>query len=139
MNNLTKAFQELRGTYHIVSRQNYTCCQTCGCDEMVDLAEKELAKGKAVNGMMFYHNQDHERKEEGQNFRLTYGNLDIDGQKVGFQTEAVGYIVVSVLSKHGVETEWNGDADERILVKTQSIRRLPGMYETRRLRQRLLE
>src|SRR5579883_3124579 len=56
---LDAAFDELE-QQGIVSRQNFTCCQTCGHAEIWD--EVELARQDAeVKGYVFYHMQDTER------------------------------------------------------------------------------
>ena len=49
---------------------------------------------------------------------IAYGNVNLEGvRKIGLSTLQVGLELLKLLSKHGIETEWNGDPDKRILVK----------------------
>lgn len=89
---LTLAFEELRSLGYF-AMQNFWCCQTCGWHALTD----EQAK-KAV----FYHSQDAEdlrRKKE------CYLSWDGDGNEI-----------ISVLNKHGVETDWAGSKESRIKI-----------------------
>ena len=89
---LTKAFKELRKQGYF-ARQNFLCCQTCGWAAMTD----EQAE-KAV----FYHAQDNDNlKEDGSCFLAWSG----DGQ-----------VIADILSKNGVNVDWDGDNSKRIKI-----------------------
>lgn len=89
---LTNAFRALRKAGYF-ARQNFWCCQTCGWGA--------VPEGKTEK-VVFYHNQDAERKREGKPFHLAWAG---DGAEI-----------CRILSEHGVTTEWNGSTDTRILV-----------------------
>lgn len=90
---ITSAFKELRKLGYF-ARQNFTCCQTCGWASVPD------EKGERA---VFYHQQDnHSLKEDGECHLAWSG----DGNEI-----------VSVLNKHGVQTEWDGSDNKRIKIK----------------------
>jgi hypothetical protein len=90
---LTEAFKKLR-RYGYFARQNFTCCQSCGWAEVPD-AKSERA--------VFYHRQDTEGMLRGRGCMLAWSG---DGEEI-----------VAVLREVGIEVEWDGTANTRILAK----------------------
>lgn len=90
--NLGKAFRELRKKGYF-ARQNFLCCRTCG---WAAIPKEQLSKA------VFYHGQDNDDKLDGKDFYLAW---DGDGKEI-----------CDILKSCGVDTDWNGDQDERIKV-----------------------
>ena len=101
---LTMAFEVLDGQ-DIFTKERYWCCQSCGCAALENDADPES------RGYVFYHEQDAENKDAGQDFYLAFGTIS------GKQTaEQIGAEIVATLKAHGIGTDWNGDAATRIRV-----------------------
>ena len=94
MTNLTKAFKALRKAGYF-ARQNFLCCQTCGWAAVPE------GKGEKV---VFYHNQDNQRKVQGRDFCLAWAG---DGNEI-----------VRILNENKIQTEWDGTNSQRITVKS---------------------
>jgi hypothetical protein len=126
---LDAAFADLEEHFAVVARQDYWCCQTCGCaaigDELAATRKgKKGEKGKkppGALGYVFFHNQDTEAAVDGGGLFLAYGSADI----VDDRTRAVGEIVVSVLRRHELAPEWDGNIATRIMLPIDWRRRLP--------------
>jgi hypothetical protein len=128
---LDAAFQELNRN-GIVSRQDFSCCGTCGHVEMGQEMRAEIAKGHKVRGYAYYHMQDTDRATDGLGLLLGYSSL-VGGSPAG---EAVGHEIEATLQRHGLATEWNGSFNNRIGVKLDWKRWRPaqptqGMLERR--------
>lgn len=54
---LNAAFRDLRAQ-GILAKQNYTCCQTCGFNDLEVEAERLAQEGQKIKGGVFYHAQD---------------------------------------------------------------------------------
>lgn len=104
---LDRAFDELEGR-GIVARQNFSCCQTCGSQEIWGEVDDAAEEGMPVRGHTYYHAQDTERAAEGGGLLLAYGSVEDDG------TAEVGREIVAVLNAHGLATEWDGSPGNRI-------------------------
>jgi hypothetical protein len=124
-NNLTTAFKALskKGLY---ARQNFLCCRNCAGYQLATIATKAIDKNpkkkEKILGCVFYTKQDAESYCKNKNFYLSYGPLGTEKHgEIGKPTKEVGELVVKVLAENGVETEWDGDGDSRILVKVNSI------------------
>ena len=89
---LTTAFTALRKKGYF-AKQNFWCCQTC--------AWAGVPNDK-VDKAVFYHNQDNDRKRQGVSFHLGWSG---DGKEI-----------CDTFKEHGVETDWDGDGNKRILV-----------------------
>jgi hypothetical protein len=92
VNRLTKAFSILRKKGWF-AKQNFWCCQSCGF----------AAIPEGTTNCVFYHNQDKTRLNENNSTYLSYD---------GNTTE-----LVEVLKNVGLEVEWDGNTNKRILVK----------------------
>lgn len=90
---VTEAFKELRRNGYF-ARQNFWCCQSCA---WADIGEKKADKA------VFYHQQDNARfRETGETMLAWSGD---------------GAFIAETLRRHGLLIEWDGTADQRILVK----------------------
>ena len=90
---ITAAFKDLRKLGYF-ARQNFWCCQTCGWASVPeDKADK----------VVFYHEQDNSQLRATGECHLAWaGN---------------GNEIVSVLNKHGIQTDWDGSDNQRIRIK----------------------
>ena len=91
--NLTKGFRELR-KHGYWSKQNHTCCQSCGWSEVPEGKEDKV---------VFYHQQDNEDKVRHQPFYLCWSG---DGHEI-----------TRILNECGVQTDWDGSESKRIRVE----------------------
>jgi len=99
---LTKAFRELR-KLGFFARQNFWCCQGCGCEAVPEEAEKYV----------FYHKQDTEDLRESGSVYLTWGG----GNKVRTDREytKIGNQIIRTLNECGIPTIWDGSQNTRIM------------------------
>jgi hypothetical protein len=114
---LDRAFDELEQN-GIVSRQNFTCCQTCGHAEIWEEVE-QAKQDSEIKGYVFYHWQDTERAVEEGRLYLAYGALDSSDDA----TKLVAQSIVDTIQKHGFKVDWNGSLDKRICVEDIKWRR----------------
>lgn len=114
-----------------IARMNFTCCNTCGNDEIED--ERTSPE---QNAFVFFHQQDADRLlGESASLFLSFGFLEghpqIDsellavahsGDKLAQSAmvdvfkaieSGVGAEVVQTLRGHGLEVEWNGSSETR--------------------------
>lgn len=106
----------------VISRQDFTCCGTCGASEIhgeIDAARRE---GRPAHGYAFYHQQDTESAADGGGLYLNYG-ADEPGDEAAV---AVGHEIVAALKAKGLSPEWNGRIERRIHVPMDWKRRMPG-------------
>lgn len=113
---LDRAFQALerRG---IVARQQFSCCQGCGSREIWDEVDEAKAAGVPVRGHTYFHQQDTERAAEGLGLYMAFGSVRGGGDA------EVGREIVEVLRAHGLDAEWDGSPETRILVPLEWKRR----------------
>jgi hypothetical protein len=89
-NKLNKAFKELTEKGYF-AKQNFSCCQSCGWAEIDDDKSDKV---------VFYHQQDNDNlKETGKCYLSWAGD---------------GHVIVEVLNRHGILTNWNCSEDTRI-------------------------
>lgn len=115
---LDAAFEALE-TSGIVSRQNFTCCGTCGVAEIGAEIEDAEAAGQIVRGYTFYHAQDTEAAVDGGGLYLNYGAVEDDPNAA----RAIGRAIAAELTAHGLEASWDGDLKRRIAVTLSWQRR----------------
>ncbi|HLA95588.1 MAG TPA: hypothetical protein VK612_07695 [Pyrinomonadaceae bacterium] len=115
---LDAAFAELEEN-GIVSRQNFSCCGTCGQSEMWDEIDTVQGIGKPVRGYTFYHMQDTESAVEGYGLCFNYGANE-EGEDAALK---VANDIVTALRDHGLKPEWNGSWDKRIQLPIEWKRR----------------
>lgn len=111
---LSVAFRLMRER-HLIARQNFTCCQTCGSYEIVEDAMKRIAAGRRVDGYAFFHHQDAQSLRASEDFHIAYGS--VQDNCADSAVENVGKIVVDCLTLAGISTEWSGSPHQRIRVK----------------------
>jgi hypothetical protein len=115
---LDAAFEELEAE-GVISRQNFSCCGTCGSSEIWDEIAAVEEGGSAAHGYAFYHMQDTESAAEGDGLYLNYGAC-AEGEEAAV---AIGHEIVSRLEEHGLSTDWDGRWETRIRVDLDWKRR----------------
>jgi hypothetical protein len=115
---LDRAFAELEAK-GVVSRQNFSCCGTCGTAEIGDEIGETIANGKVARGYTFYHMQDTDAAASGRGLYLNYGSVT-DSEDAAL---LVASEIVTTLNRHGLKTEWNGSWSQRIGVTLNWQRR----------------
>lgn len=115
---LTKAFKLFRRA-GFVARKNYLCCQSCAGAALGTMVEAMPAeKRKKVKGVVYFHNQDAEFFRRSGTVYLAYGQIAISHNRVvGLPAIDVGNAIVEILKSVGLDYEWDGSDDTRILVK----------------------
>ena len=88
---LNEAFKDLRKAGYF-ARQNFLCCQSCAWAE---IPEEKSDK------VVFYHRQDAAGKDDNEMYLGWSG----DGNEI-----------CNIFSKHRIDTEWDGDSSNRILI-----------------------
>lgn len=117
---LDAAFAELDES-GIVARQNFSCCATCGSDEIkLEMSQNEKA-GRPTRGFTFFHMQDTEQAIAGESLYLSYGCTTKDQTA----SVAIGHEVVAALDRHGLAPAWNGKFAHRIALPLHWQRRRP--------------
>lgn len=114
------AFDELERN-GVVSRQNFSCCGTCGAREIWDEMEERFNAGHPVRGYTFFHVQDTESATEGYGLCLNYGSVD-EGEAPAL---GIAQEVVDSLRRHGLTVHWDGTWSKRIEVELDWKRRRP--------------
>ncbi len=112
----------------VLARAGFTCCGTCGNAEIGD----ERDDSRVWRGYVFYHSQDAESMIEERSTYVGYGAflsaylsedewnaLDGAGQDEFYERitlDLMNQEVIPTLQVHGVEVEWDGNFDTRILL-----------------------
>lgn len=109
---LTRAFAALERA-GITARENFTCCRTCGQDEI----GAESAPG--ARGFVYFHSQCTDSAAAGHGLRLLYGGFDGSAET----TTAVGDEVVAALAAAGLGVVWDRDPGRSIVVSPLEWRR----------------
>ena len=127
MTNLDDAFAALRER-GVAAEQAFSCCNNCGFHEI-----HEVAAGPQWAGFVFFHMQDAERLIETGETYLSYGmfwrhyrtreesdamsGTEKDAYYKEQTLDLMRRVVVPVLREHGMEVDWDGDLDVRVLVR----------------------
>lgn len=114
---LTSALMEL-DEEGIVAREHFTCCGSCGASEIHDEADENHF------GYVFYHVQDTESAQETGNLYLAYGHVGLAKKS----TVEIAEIIVDKLKNFGLDVEWNGNINTRILVKNLKWQKRIDLY-----------
>lgn len=117
MSKLNQAFRAMR-KQGLFARQSYWCCSSCAGYAAGEICREKAEAGKPYKGVVFYHQQDAENKRDGDDFYLAYSDTGVDGS---LTIEQVGELARSVLEECGIETEWDGNPNVRILIKNNSL------------------
>ncbi len=103
----------------VVCRQDFSCCGTCGVDEIQDEMSKAAKSGTRVRGYAFYHMQDTESAVEGHGLYLNYGAVQ-DGEAAAV---GIGQEIAASLKQQGLKLDWDGTLTKRIGVRLDWKRR----------------
>lgn len=115
---LDRAFAELEAA-GIVSRQNFSCCGTCGAAEIDMEMDEAASSGRQVRGYAFFHEQDTAAAMECGRLFLSYGAIE-EGENAAV---AVGHEVAAALRRNGLRVDWDGRWEHRIAVPIDWKRR----------------
>jgi len=103
----------------VISRQNFTCCGSCGAAEIWDEVEQAKRLGRVARGYAFFHQQDTDAAVEGDGLYLNYGACEDTPEAI----IAVGREIVQALEVKGLKTDWDGRLEKRIGVQMDWKRR----------------
>ena len=108
----------------IIARQNFTCCMTCGSNEIWEEVQAAKDAGLPAHGYAFYHVQDTDAAVEGSGIYLAYGACE-EGEAAAL---GVAKDIVEALQAQGLYPDWDGRWDQRIAVPLDWKRRrgVPG-------------
>ncbi|AUY52030.1 hypothetical protein [Streptomyces sp. CB01881] len=119
---LEEAFDALE-EQGIVAAMDFTCCASCGYDEIGGEAEEDS------RGFVFFHQQDTEGAAAGRGLMLRYGGFRAEGESkesAERRTVEIGREVVSALEAAGLPVEWDGSPGKAIAVTPLTwLNRLP--------------
>lgn len=111
---LAKAFKDLRKE-GLIAKQNFMCCRSCAsCSIWNDI---DASPGK-YKGAVYYCKQDGDNLRKDGRFYLGFGAADTDDDKVA---TLIGQLTKVVLEKHGLNVEWDGSANTRLLVRFPQV------------------
>lgn len=104
----------------IISRQNFTCCATCGASEIATEIEDFEAYGRPARGYAFFHQQDTESVVDTGHLYLSFGaaNGETDAEFV-----EIGQEVFEALNAVGLKVRWDGKLEHRIGITMKWQRR----------------
>jgi hypothetical protein len=103
----------------VVSRQDFSCCGTCGAGEIQDEMDKVAKSGTRVRGYAFFHMQDTESAVEGGGLYLNYGAVQ-DGEVAAV---GIGKEIAASLKQQGLQIDWDETYAKRIGVRLDWKRR----------------
>jgi hypothetical protein len=106
----------------IISREDYTCCGTCGSAEIGYEMKEAMENGSDVRGYTFFHQQDTESAVEGDGLYLNYGSTEANDEAC----ISIGHEIQAALEANGLTTDWDGDISRRIGVTLDWKRRMTG-------------
>ncbi|KAL2869513.1 uncharacterized protein BJX67DRAFT_379064 [Aspergillus lucknowensis] len=119
---LAAAFEAMNSG-EVLAKMNWTCCATCGGEEIREEREIALEKGQGEGGWLgyvFFHEQSTEAVVGGDTkLPLYFSSFD----EVQEKDEEVGRRIVRCLEAEGLEVEWDGDTRIGIVVKIPEWRR----------------
>jgi hypothetical protein len=113
---LKAAFADLR-KQGIYARQNYQCCGGCACSQMGEdiKAAHEKTPGKYMGGA-YYHRQDAEDLRERGYVYIGFGAAPDSNMDRELVSLTVGQAVNLTMRRYGLEVEWDGTTDTKVLV-----------------------
>lgn len=110
-----EAFKQLRKKEEIYARMNFLCCSSCATSKLYNMITEEKSEYK---GVAFFHQQNNDRFEEGEDFHIGFGHKD-ENQENRQKDLEVGRTIQNVLEENGVVTEWENDPFKKIEVKVE--------------------
>jgi hypothetical protein len=117
---LQKAIVALEGN-GIVTRQNFTCCQTCGHAEIGEEIERFELAGNHARGYAFFHQQATESAVDGRDINFAYGTVGDQHSAVEIAKE-----VADSMRAAGLRVKWNGKDTMCVMVGMDWKRRWTG-------------
>ena len=117
---ITQAFRSLR-SQGIIARQNFSCCRGCASGEITqDIEKMPEAKRARVRGAVYTTKQDvsgaHNRGGDFTGMWISFGARP--GSTV--KSEEIGQAIADALRAAGLVVRWDGDAQTRVEVCTDS-------------------
>ncbi|MFO0549415.1 MAG: hypothetical protein U0271_13570 [Polyangiaceae bacterium] len=111
---LDAAFSDLRGRGIVAIASGQT-----SPDEAWREVREAAREAGSMRGVCFYDAHDLERAVRGHELMLTFAALTDDAleRDRDARDSAIGVEVVSILEKHGVAVDWDGEASARIAVR----------------------
>lgn len=106
---LKAAFRRMR-TYGLCAEQNLACCDVSG-----EQACRE-SKSPSDRGWAFYHHQADDAMKQGDDLYISYGMFYSPDTEDEDDKTCVGYVVLWCLGLSGLESEWDGDWQKKIVV-----------------------
>jgi hypothetical protein len=104
---IAKAFSSLERNHGVLARMNFTCCATCGIEEISEDRDED------TRGYVFFHEQDMEAVAmDGGELSLVFGSFSKSDKK----NCAVGEVIARSLRRAGLKVEWEREAGKRIRV-----------------------
>lgn len=115
---LEKIFKILNycDSHLIIARPNYRCCTSCSCYELSYELEyiSEDLKTDWLAGL-YWHNQDDELLDDNDRLEIYLGHIIKPGMEEIFLN-----FIKPIFNKYGLNIEWDGNVDTKILVKLQN-------------------
>jgi len=108
---LIAAFDELAEKHKITALHYAGYTMDDGEYEVVEIERTLIENGEQSEGYCFYHGQDLERAVQGEGLMIAFQKIDNVSDSV---SKEVAQIIVDVLEKHGLKTDWDGKAESRI-------------------------
>lgn len=115
---LNEAFRLMRRA-GLIARQNFKCCSNCAGYAIAEqVSAMPEHRRKEVLGTVFYHRQDAEMLVKTGETYLAFGPIGTAAHgEIGFSAETIGIRACAILKEVGLEYEWDGSEQTRILVK----------------------
>jgi hypothetical protein len=124
--NLTAAFVKMRREGILISR-GWDINKKTALSKLNMVGTELLRQGKKVAGYVYYTAGSRIKKQQGRNFPLHFGSVDLPQFKVDTPSAIeVGKLVCECLSHQRVRYEWDGHPESSIYVVTASIRPFHG-------------
>lgn len=98
---------------HILARQNFACCSSCGHSEALGDVLYQREKGRPTKGYAFYHQQDTEHAMEGHGLYIGFGAFNRDEA----EDRKIASEICETFVRYQIEHEWEGSARSRIFIK----------------------
>lgn len=117
---LERVFERLEAV-GIISRQNFTCCGTCGAAEIDYEVEDFEEQGLRARGYVFFHQQATESAVEGYGINFSYGSFKKNASDRDH--EAIAQDLVRELKDKEFEVDWNGKLSMCVMVEIDWKRR----------------
>lgn len=112
LDRLIKAFSILQDEHQILACHNLACCGSCAMSLLANRLEKE----KEWKGVCVYHEQDVERMINGGDLSIIYDHRTSRPR----DTKRLGRLLFDTLEECGLEPEWSGRAEEKVMVNVKT-------------------